>query len=51
VRQVAYYRYDLVRQAFVESESKIPSVIHQAFRAMPLPMLRVLGALAYRHIG
>lgn len=51
VRQIAYYRYDLVRQAFVESEPGIPSVVHQAFRVMPVPMLRVLGAVAYRHMG
>lgn len=51
VKQVAYYRYDLVRRVFVTSERGIPPVINQAFRLIPVPVLRVLGSLAYRHMG
>lgn len=51
VRQIAYYRYDLGQKAFVESQTELPSFIHQAFRAMPIPVLRMFGALAYRHMG
>jgi Acetyltransferase (GNAT) domain len=51
VQQVAYYRYDLNRRAFVGDERSIPRFFNRAFRMMPVPVLRMLGGLAYRHMA
>ena len=50
-RTIAYYRFDVSRNLFIESETTVPPLIHHAFRAMPVPLLRLIGTLAYRHMG
>jgi hypothetical protein len=48
---IAYYRYDPVRQTFLEKEDALPPFIHHVFRRMPVPVLRILGSMAYRHMA
>lgn len=47
---VPYYRYDLARRSFVEGEQGI-GMFSSIFRKMPLPLLRGVGYLVYRHVG
>jgi lipid II:glycine glycyltransferase (peptidoglycan interpeptide bridge formation enzyme) len=49
--QIAYYRYDLEKQVFANNEPQLSPLIHHAFRKMPVPVLRLLGAIAYRHMA
>ncbi len=45
-----YYRYDYSKEAFVAKDSG-PKTSYGLFKSMPIPVLRLLGHLAYRHIG
>ena len=45
-----YYRYDYAKETFSSDESG-PKTSYKVFKAMPVSVLRLLGALAYRHMG
>lgn len=49
-RFIKYYRYNFARQCFVKrpGSERSSSVI---FRVMPVPVLRMIGSLLYKHIG
>jgi CelD/BcsL family acetyltransferase involved in cellulose biosynthesis len=49
-RRIAYYRYDVRRQAFASKPSPVRSS-YGIFRFLPAGLLRVTGRLLYRHIG
>jgi hypothetical protein len=46
-----YYKYNLKRSVFVREPSKTTGFFNPIFRAMPIPFLRLTGALLYRHMG
>jgi hypothetical protein len=48
---INYYRYDLRQDAFVIETSALKNFHHRIFRIMPIPLLKMLGSLLYRHIG
>ena len=48
---INYYRYDLRQNAFVIETSALKNFHHRIFKIMPIPLLRILGSLLYRHIG
>ena len=58
-RKIAYYRYDLKKNDFVKKNSDIYSGIHsdihsfyrKLFSKMPLPLLKIVSTLAYKHVG
>jgi len=50
-QQINYYRYDLRKDSFVSCPSKVTGFHNKIFRIMPLPLLKTLGSLLYRHIG
>ena len=49
-RIIKYYRYNFARQCFVKrsGSERSSSVI---FRVMPVPVLKMIGSLLYKHIG
>lgn len=49
--QIAYYHYDLSNEAFVKWKRHPPRFFNRVFQMMPVPILRVLGVLAYRHMA
>lgn len=46
-----YYRYDLRRDAFVADALLPKGAYSRIFRTMPIFLLRMLGALLYKHVG
>jgi len=49
--QVDYLRYDLRQSAFVTARDEATGWHNRLFRALPLPLSRLAGALLYRHIA
>ncbi|MBI2412399.1 MAG: GNAT family N-acetyltransferase [Deltaproteobacteria bacterium] len=45
-----YYRYDLRKMCFVTGKEAV-SPSYRPFKVLPMPVLRALGALLYRHTG
>lgn len=48
---VNYYRYDLKTNAFINGESLKAGFHNRVFDNMPIPLLRIIGALLYKHVG
>ncbi len=50
-RIIRYYRYDLKKSVFVNGDSHVSGLHNKVFNKMPIPLLKVAGALFYRHMG
>ncbi|MBW2661165.1 MAG: peptidoglycan bridge formation glycyltransferase FemA/FemB family protein [Deltaproteobacteria bacterium] len=50
-RIINYYRYDLKKEKFVAGAKNGAGFSHGVFSRMPIPLLRIAGALLYRHVG
>lgn len=48
---IRYYRYDLRRDRFVTAENSSHPVAMTFLRYAPLPLLRAIGRVCYRHVG
>lgn len=48
---INYYKYDFRRRAFVSDPIKVTGLHNRIFRMMPLPLLKLAGAVLYRHAG
>lgn len=48
--RIAYRRFDCSRQEFVTTKDQAHGWHNHLFRAMPLPVLRFIGAKLYRHL-
>jgi hypothetical protein len=46
-----YYRYDLAADAFVPGPKTVSARANHVFSRMPIPALRAIGGLLYRHMG
>lgn len=47
---ITYFKYEVTNNRFLE-EKKEPKPSHNAFKKMPIPLLRLAGQLLYRHMG
>jgi CelD/BcsL family acetyltransferase involved in cellulose biosynthesis len=50
-RLIRYYRYDLKQDAFVKTPQTVRPSHRKIFGKLPIPVLRTLGNLLYRHMG
>jgi hypothetical protein len=48
---INYYRYDLKKGSFVSGSSKVTGSHNKIFRNMPLPILKKVGSILYKHAG
>ena len=48
---IHYYMYDLKQRSFITAPSDIAKPYARIFRALPIPLSRMAGALLYRHVG
>jgi len=48
---INYYRYDLRKGMFVAKSLAVSGAHTAYFRRMPIPLLKMAGALLYRHMG
>jgi hypothetical protein len=46
-----YYRYDLRRNTFVTNALLPKGTYRRIFRIMPIFLLRMIGALLYKHVA
>jgi CelD/BcsL family acetyltransferase involved in cellulose biosynthesis len=49
--EIRYYRYDLASGGFVRDRDAVDGWHNRVFRALPLPVSRLIGAALYRHVG
>lgn len=50
-RIIRYYRYDLRKDAFIQTPHVVKSIHQKIFGKLPIPVLNLLGRLLYRHMG
>jgi hypothetical protein len=48
--KLSYYKYDLRSNSFVAAKSG-SKTSYEAFKVLPIPILRLAGHLLYRHVG
>jgi len=48
---IYFYRYDFRQKAFVTDYAKVTGWHNSIFRRMPIPLLKLAGAVLYRHVG
>ena len=48
---INYYRYDMAANAFVPGKKTVSNRANQVFSRMPVPALKAIGGLLYRHMG
>jgi lipid II:glycine glycyltransferase (peptidoglycan interpeptide bridge formation enzyme) len=48
---IHYYRYDIQKGIFLENQEGIPVFRGMIFAKMPIPFLRLIAGIAYRHMG
>jgi lipid II:glycine glycyltransferase (peptidoglycan interpeptide bridge formation enzyme) len=46
-----YYKYDLKKGSFVSGSSRVSGFHNKIFRNMPLPILKKVGSILYKHVG
>ena len=50
-RIVKYYRYDLKHKAFIKSDGAVKLSHKRIFQRLPIPALKCLGSVLYKHMG
>ena len=48
---ISYYRYDFKKEAFIPGHSRTTGFHNRVFKNMPVPILKKVGALLYRHFA
>ena len=48
-RIINYHKYDLTKNEFVVAHTKEQGWYNHIFRKMPIPMLRMVGSILYKH--
>jgi hypothetical protein len=46
-----YYKYDLRKEAYINDHSEISYFSRKVFNKMPVPLLRMIGTLLYKHVA
>ncbi|NIT60124.1 MAG: GNAT family N-acetyltransferase [Aliifodinibius sp.] len=49
--QIIYYKYEVKTDSLVRNTKKTNESGHFIFKKMPIPLLRIMGSLLYRHVG
>jgi hypothetical protein len=49
--KIKYYKYDLQKDTFVKDTAIINPVYNKILKNLPVPILKTMGALLYRHMG
>jgi hypothetical protein len=48
---IKYYKYDLKKDTFVNGKSHVSGVHNMIFNKMPIPLLKLISLMLYKHIG
>ena len=49
-RMIYYYNYDLTKDMFTKRENALRSS-YGLFKILPVPLLKIIGRILYRHVG
>jgi hypothetical protein len=49
-QSLRYYKYDLTKDRFVSKKEGYKK-FYKIFKQMPIPLLRLIGNVFYRHVG
>ncbi len=50
-KKINYYQYDFGKQGFISGRSRVTGFHNKIFRRMPIPLLRAIGSIFYKHLG
>jgi lipid II:glycine glycyltransferase (peptidoglycan interpeptide bridge formation enzyme) len=50
-RQISYYRFDFKKEAFINRQARVTGFQNRIFRNMPIPLLKMVGSILYKHVG
>ncbi|MCX5811611.1 MAG: peptidoglycan bridge formation glycyltransferase FemA/FemB family protein [Proteobacteria bacterium] len=50
-KEIGYYRYNLMKNTPTKTAQKVGKFNHFLFSKMPIPVLKSIGSLLYKHIG
>jgi hypothetical protein len=50
-RVISYYKYDMDQGTYVAEHEKMTPTHHRILRQIPIPLLKAVGSLLYRHMG
>jgi hypothetical protein len=50
-QKIAYYRYDCRKETFISAQSRVAGFYNKIFTKMPIPLLKTVGSVLYKHIG
>jgi hypothetical protein len=48
---INYYKYDFIKESFVNDFSKVKGLHNKVFKNMPIPLLKITGSILYKHMG
>ena len=48
---IKYYKYDFRENAFTSKPSSVNPLYKKIFKTLPIPVLKILGKILYRHMG
>ncbi|MEJ2726495.1 MAG: peptidoglycan bridge formation glycyltransferase FemA/FemB family protein [Deltaproteobacteria bacterium] len=49
--KVHYYKYDLRKNSFLTKSIRVKGFYNEIFNVTPIPVLRLVGAAVYKHLG
>jgi lipid II:glycine glycyltransferase (peptidoglycan interpeptide bridge formation enzyme) len=48
---IPYYRYDFKKKSFAKGRSHVTAHYNKVFSRIPIPLLKIIGTMFYRHAG
>lgn len=48
---IKYYRYDLIKNRFLNGNSHVSGFHNKVFNKTPVPILKMIGSVLYKHMG
>ncbi len=48
---INYYRYNIKKSAFINAEPAVSGRHNKIFNKMPMPILKTIGSILYKHVG
>jgi len=50
-KMINYYKYDFEKESFINERSKVTGFHNRVFSITPIPLLRFVGSMLYKHIA
>ncbi len=50
-KEIYYYRYDIQKDKFIDGNTEATTRYRSLMQKLPMPVLRLIGQVSYRHVG